>query len=56
MLQYAWDSFYQDEPENIKMYELLKRVIQKENADNTYPPRNRNLVGAAFGRSAGQQS
>jgi radical SAM superfamily enzyme YgiQ (UPF0313 family) len=54
LLQYAWDSFYQDEPQNIKMYKLLKTVIQKEKADNTYRPRNRDLVGAAFGRPAGQ--
>jgi radical SAM superfamily enzyme YgiQ (UPF0313 family) len=56
LLQYAWDSFYRDEPQNIKMYKLLKTVIQKEKADNTYRPRNRKLVGAAFGRPAVQHS
>ncbi|EIM63487.1 B12-binding domain-containing radical SAM protein [Desulfobacter postgatei] len=55
LLQYSWDAFYQDEPQNIKMYKLLKTVIQKEKADNTYQPRNRNLVRSAFGRPAGQQ-
>jgi len=56
LLQYAWDSFYQDEPQNIKMYKLLKTVIQKEKADNTYRPRNRNLVGSAFGKPTSQQN
>ncbi|HRF89580.1 MAG TPA: radical SAM protein, partial [Desulfobacter postgatei] len=55
LLQYAWNAFYQDEPQNIKMYKLLKTVIQKEKADNTYHPRNRDLVRSAFGRPAGQQ-
>ncbi|WP_289023469.1 cobalamin-dependent protein [Desulfobacter postgatei] len=54
LLQYSWDAFYQDEPQNIKMYKLLKTVIQKEKADNTYQPRNRDLVRSAFGRPAGQ--
>src|SRR3989339_268772 len=54
LLRYAWDSFYQDEPQNIKMYKLLKAVTQKEKADNTYRPRKRALAGSAFGRPVNQ--
>jgi len=38
---YAWDTFYADEPQNYKMFKLLKKVVEKEKADNTYKPRSR---------------
>jgi radical SAM superfamily enzyme YgiQ (UPF0313 family) len=38
---YAWDAFYKDEPQNYKMFKLLKKVMEKEKADNTYKPRIR---------------
>jgi radical SAM superfamily enzyme YgiQ (UPF0313 family) len=38
---YAWDTFYKDEPQNYKMFKLLKKVVEKEKADNTYKPRTR---------------
>jgi hypothetical protein len=38
---YAWDTFYKDEPQNYKMFKLLKKVMEKEKADNTYKPRAR---------------
>jgi radical SAM superfamily enzyme YgiQ (UPF0313 family) len=38
---YAWDTFYKDEPQNYKMFKLLKKVMEKEKADNTYKPRGR---------------
>ncbi len=54
MLQYAWGTFYQDEPQEIKMFKLLKQVIQKEKADNTFRPRKRTLSASAFGRPVDQ--
>ncbi len=42
MYYYAWDKFYEDEPQNYKMFKLLKQVMEKEKADNTYKPRKRN--------------
>jgi len=49
-LDYAWDSFYQDESQELKMSKLFYRVIQKEMEDNTFRPRNRALSSSAFGR------
>lgn len=42
LYHYAWDTFYRDEPQNYKMFKLLKKVVEKEKADNTYKPRIRN--------------
>ncbi len=50
LLQYAWDAFYQDEPQEIKMYKLFQQVLRKEAADNTFRPRDRSLARRAFGR------
>jgi len=50
LLDYAWDSFYQDESQELKMSKLFYRVIQKEMEDNTFRPRNRSLSSSAFGR------
>ena len=50
LLFYAWDTFYKDEPQEIKMSKLMQKVIVKEMADNTYRPRNRALATRAFGR------
>ncbi|MDP2644734.1 MAG: radical SAM protein [Desulfobacterales bacterium] len=50
LLQYAWDTFYRDEPQEIKMFNLFQRVVRKEMADNTFRHRNRALATRAFGR------
>ncbi|MDD5206169.1 MAG: radical SAM protein [Desulfobacterales bacterium] len=50
LLQYAWDAFYKDESQEIKMYNLFQRVVRKEMADNTFRPRDRSLARRAFGR------
>ena len=50
LLQYAWDTFYRNESQEIKMYKLLKKVVEKEKADNTYRPRERDLASQAFGK------
>jgi len=48
----AWDTFYQDESQEMKMFKLFQRVIEKEMADNTLRPRNRALASRAFGKKA----
>ncbi len=48
----AWDTFYQDESQEMKMFKLFQRVIQKEMADDTFRPRNRALASRAFGKEA----
>jgi len=50
LLDYAWKTFYQDEPQELKMFKLFQQVIRKEKADETYRPRERALAGQAFGR------
>ncbi len=52
LFNYAWNAFYRDEPQEIKMFKLFQQVIQKEIADNTFRPRDRKLAGQAFGRGA----
>lgn len=51
LLAYAWDTFYADEPQELKMTKLFSRVIRKEMADGTFRPRKRELRGKAFGRA-----
>jgi radical SAM superfamily enzyme YgiQ (UPF0313 family) len=48
LLDYAWDTFYRDEPQEIKMFKLFKRVVQKEMAAGTY--RQRQRAASKFGR------
>lgn len=50
LLDYAWNTFYQDEPQEVKMFKLFQQVVEKEMADNTFVPRDRNLAGKAFGK------
>ncbi|RJQ85396.1 MAG: radical SAM protein [Desulfobacteraceae bacterium] len=51
LLAYAWDTFYADEPQELKMTKLFARVIRKEMDDGTFRPRRRELRGKAFGRA-----
>jgi radical SAM superfamily enzyme YgiQ (UPF0313 family) len=51
LLTYAWDTFYADEPQELKMTKLFSRVIRKEMADGTFRPRRRELRDKAFGRA-----
>ena len=52
LLHYAWDTFYQEESQELKMFKLFQRVIEKEMANNTFRPRNRALASRAFGKKA----
>jgi radical SAM superfamily enzyme YgiQ (UPF0313 family) len=47
---YAWDLFYRDEPQNYKMSNLFRKVVEKEKADKTFISRSRDLAGKVFGR------
>ena len=51
LLDYAWNSFYHDESQNMKMAKLFAQVMRKEMADNTFRPRDRSLSRQHFGRN-----
>jgi len=50
MLAYAWNTFYQDEPQEFKMFKLLKKVAHREMAQDTYRKRDRQRARVKFGR------
>ncbi len=50
----AWDVFYRDESQMLKMYRLYETVVQREIADGTYKPRRREMAGHAFGKTIGR--
>ena len=54
LLAHAWDTFYRDESQGMKMSNLFQQVIRREKADGTYLPRNRALADQAFGRFGGR--
>jgi radical SAM superfamily enzyme YgiQ (UPF0313 family) len=52
LYNYAWDTFYKDEPQTYKMYKLMQKVVAKEMADGTHVPRRSELARKRFGRAA----
>ena len=50
LLFYAWDTFYADKPQQVRMFELFQKVMRKEKANGTIQHRDRNLINQAFGR------
>jgi len=46
----AWETFYRDEPQTMKMMKLLQRAVARERALGTYRGRRRDLVHQSFGR------
>ncbi len=52
LLDLAWNSFYREESQELKMFKLFKQVVEKEMADGTFTPRDRSLATQAFGRDA----
>lgn len=50
LYQYAWDSFYKDESQELKMFKLFTKVIMKEMEDGTFVPRRRDLANQSFGK------
>ncbi len=51
LLDYAWDTFYQDEAQEIKMFKLFQNVVRREMMNNTHQKRERSLADKKFGRS-----
>jgi radical SAM superfamily enzyme YgiQ (UPF0313 family) len=45
----AWTSFYQDEPQTMKMFKLMQKVVEREKAAGTHQPRRRDLIRKSFG-------
>jgi radical SAM superfamily enzyme YgiQ (UPF0313 family) len=50
LFHYAWDTFYADEPQQMKMFKLYEKVVRREMADGTYRPRRREKAREGFGR------
>jgi radical SAM superfamily enzyme YgiQ (UPF0313 family) len=50
LYNYAWDSFYWEESQEEKMFQLLFNVVNREMDDGTYRPRNRKLIHKSFGK------
>lgn len=46
---YAWDSFYEDESQEQKMFKLMMKVVEREMEDGTYRPPRRDLMEKSFG-------
>jgi len=56
LLTYAWDTFYADEAQSVKMFKLMLRVVKKEMENKTLRPRKRTLVKKVFGRESAQSA
>ncbi|MBC8459687.1 MAG: cobalamin-dependent protein [Bacteroidales bacterium] len=56
LYHYAWDIFYRDEPQTMKMFNLITRVINREVEDGTYAPRRRDLIDVSFGKEVGKMA
>jgi radical SAM superfamily enzyme YgiQ (UPF0313 family) len=50
LLEYAWNTFYDEESQQMKMFKLIMDVVKREKADNTHRPRRRDLASKAFGK------
>ena len=48
LYHYAWDTFYKDEPQKMKMFKLIQKVVDRERAAGTYQRRRRNRPGAQY--------
>jgi len=50
LYHHAWDTFYKDEPQTQKMAKLFTKVMFREMQDNTFKPRQRELINLSFGQ------
>lgn len=50
LFKYAWDSFYDKESQEFKMFKLILSVIEKEMKDGTFRSRKKELVNQTFGK------
>jgi radical SAM superfamily enzyme YgiQ (UPF0313 family) len=56
LYQYAWDSFYRNESQSLKMFKLINSVVYRELSDETYAPRRRDLANLSFGKKLNYNS
>ncbi len=49
LYHYAWDTFYEKETQEQKMFKLMLNVIEKEIKDGTYKSRRDDLAESSFG-------
>lgn len=50
LYQYAWDSFYDTESQEQKMFKLMMKVVEKEMDDGTYRKPRKDLMESSFGK------
>jgi radical SAM superfamily enzyme YgiQ (UPF0313 family) len=50
LYDYAWESFYLEESQTQKMFKLFSKVMLREMNDNTFRPRQRELINLSFGK------
>ncbi|MBQ9286212.1 MAG: radical SAM protein [Bacteroidaceae bacterium] len=50
LYDYAWASFYKDETQEAKMFNLFCQVALREMNEGTYRPRDRRLMNRSFGK------
>ncbi|MDR1847150.1 MAG: radical SAM protein [Bacteroidales bacterium] len=50
LYEYAWNTFYESETQEAKMFGLFCKVALREMNEGTYRPRNRELVKKSFGK------
>ncbi len=50
LYEYAWKTFYGEEPQEQKMFRLFSKVVLREMEDGTYRPRDRRLINQSFGK------
>jgi len=55
LYHYAWDTFYRDESQTMKMFNLITRIVNREVQDGTYTPRRRDLIDISFGKEVGNE-
>jgi hypothetical protein len=50
LYDWAWESFYREESQAEKMFKLFSKVMLSEMNDNTFRPRQRDLLNKSFGK------
>jgi len=50
LYRYAWESFYADEPQQMKMFKLMQKVVDRERKMGTYRGRGRDRAKKTLGR------
>lgn len=50
LYDYAWNSFYQKESQEFKMFKLILNVVEREMKDGTYRAPDKSLANMSFGK------